>query len=187
MKLPFLAKRGKPAAKEESMELVLRKLDTLLAESTAVPVAVPRCLVLDVSASMASECEPGVSKIRALRRLVAKLPAVRTYAFAMSVREVTSSAIPDPSGSTDLAAAFARIKRDGYRSAVLITDGEPDSEEAALDSARGLQLEIFYVGPHPQPDFLRRLAAITGGQAHAADLGRSGREELETKIRGLLA
>jgi hypothetical protein len=188
LKLPFLAKRSQPAASTESMELVLAKLDTLLAESTARPVVVvPRCLVLDVSASMASEYEPGVSKIQALRKLVAELPAAPTYAFATGVRKVTSARIPEPDASTDLAGAFDHIKRDGHHSAVLITDGQPDSEEAALDSARGLQLEIFYVGPPPKPEFLDQLAAITGGRAEDADLSSYGRQELETKIRGLLA
>jgi hypothetical protein len=81
------------------MELVLRKLETLLAESAARPVVVvPRCLVLDVSGSMGGECEAGVSKIQALRTLVAKLPAAPTYAFATGVEEVTPARIPDPDG-----------------------------------------------------------------------------------------
>jgi hypothetical protein len=179
MKLPFLAK---PATSKESMELVLAKLDTLLAESTAAPLPVPRCLVLDVSASMGGECESGVSKIRALRKLVAKLPAAPTYAFADGAQLIERSVIRDADGSTNLAAAFDHIKSDGYSSAVLITDGEPNSEEEALDSARGLPLEIFYVGPPPRPEFL----TITGSQAQDADLRASGRQELETKIRGLL-
>jgi hypothetical protein len=84
------------------------------------------------------------------------------------------------------ARAFNRVKSDGYSSAVLITDGLPDDESQALNSARGLSMEIFYVGPAPKPGFLDELAAIAGGQAHAADLGRTGRQELETRFGGYL-
>jgi hypothetical protein len=168
------------------MELVLSELTTLLEESTAAPVAISRCLLLDTSGSMYEDCEPRVLKIEALRQLVGKLPAAPTYAFATEVKRINFFLLDYPDGSTNLAVALDRIKRDGYSSAVLITDGLPDDETAALESARGLVLEIFYVGPLPKPAFPDELAAITGGQAHAADLGRSGRLELETQIRGLL-
>jgi hypothetical protein len=188
MKLPFLTKRDKPVS---SMELVLSELTTLLEESTAAvaaaPASVSRCLLLDTSGSMGGECEPEVSKIAALRQLVARLPVAPTYAFGSDVKRIDFTDIPDPSGSTNMGAAFDRMKSDGYSSAVLITDGLPDDEARALESAAGLTLEIFYVGPPPKPAFLDELAALTGGQAHAADLRQSGRQELESQIRGLLA
>jgi hypothetical protein len=182
MKLPFLTKKSR---REESMEVVLAKLTALLPE--AQPAPAPRCLLLDTSGSMAEECEHGVSKIRALRKLVGGLPAAATYAFADDVRRVRAGWIPGPGGGTDMALAFDRIKQDGYQSAVLITDGLPDDAEEALKSAAGLSLEIFYVGPPPKPDFLDQLAAATGGQAHMGDLSRKGAEQLEVKIRGLLS
>jgi hypothetical protein len=184
MKLPFLTRKERSSA--SSMELVLSELTTLLEQSPTKPVAIPRCLLLDTSGSMDEECEPGVPKIAALRQLVTQLPAVQTYAFASGCRRIEPSQIPDPFGSTNMAGAFDCVKSDGYASAVLITDGEPDDDAAALESARGLTLEIFYVGPPPKPAFLDELAALTGGQAHSGDLRRSGRQELETKIRGLL-
>jgi hypothetical protein len=64
MKLPFLTKREKQPA--SSMELVLSELTTLLEQSTTAPVAIPRCLLLDISGSMGEECEPGLAKIEAL-------------------------------------------------------------------------------------------------------------------------
>jgi hypothetical protein len=189
MKLPaFLTKKSAPQSPpEESMEAVLAKLTTLLPAATATPAPTPRCLLLDVSMSMYGECEPGTAKIKALRQLAAKLPTVPTYSFSSDVRRIKASAIPDPSGSTNMARAFDRIRRDGYSSPVLITDGLPDDEAAALDSARGLSLEIFYVGPAPKPAFLDQLAAVAGGRARDADLSRSGSQQLEIQIRGLLS
>jgi len=183
MKFPFLKKNQQ--SEEESMEVILAKLAKVLPQVTA-PASVPRCLLLDISGSMDEECEPGPAKIKALRQLVAKLPTAPTYAFADDVRQVKPSAIPDADGGTDMARAFDRIKKDGYSSAVLITDGLPNDEDQALRSTHGLTLEIFYVGPLPKPAFLDRLAKVAGGKAHDADLGRRGSEQLEVKIRGLL-
>jgi hypothetical protein len=168
------------------MEVVLAKLTALLPEAAAAPAPAPRCLLLDTSGSMSEECEPGVSKIQALRRLAGKLPAAVTYAFASDTQQIRAAAIPDPDGSTDMALAFDRIRQDGYQSAVLITDGLPDDQTQTLRSAIGLSLEIFYVGPPPKPAFLDQLAAITGGQAHTADLSRKGSQQLEVQIRGML-
>jgi hypothetical protein len=174
MKLPFLTKRKDTTAPAESMELVLRKLDKVLAESAARPVVVvPRCLILDVSSSMGGECEPGVSKIQALRKLVAKLPEAPTYAFATEVWKVTATRIPDSDGSTNLAEAFERIKWDRHQTAVLITDGEPDDEEKALKAARGLQLEIFYSRAAPEAG----VSGPAGGNHRWRGTGRgSGRQ-----------
>jgi hypothetical protein len=187
MKIPFLTKKDKPQGySEESMEVVLAKLAAVLPQASATPTPTPRCLLLDISRSMYGECEPGSAKIKALRQLVVRFAATPTYVFADDVRQVKPSAIPDPYGTTDMARAFDRIKGDAYRSAVLITDGLPNDEQQALRSAKGLTLEIFYVGPPPKPAFLDQLAAVTGGQAYAADLGRKGSQQLEVKIRGLL-
>jgi hypothetical protein len=166
------------------MELILAKLTALLPQTVTTPG--PRCLVLDISGSMAEDCEPGISRIQALRQLVAKLPAAPTYAFAAGVQRIEGSRIPEPEGWTNMAAAFDRIKQDGYPSAVLITDGLPNNPEQTLKSAAGLTLEIFYVGPAPKPGFLDELARVTGGQAHLADLGRKGSNQLAVQIRGLL-
>jgi hypothetical protein len=184
MKLPFLTKKKNPP--EESMELILAKLTALLPEATAVPAPAPRCLLLDTSGSMVEECEPGVSKIQALRTLVKKLPTCPVYIFADKVQRIEASAIPAPDGWTNMALAFDRIRQDGYLSAVLITDALPNDPQLALKSAAGLALEIFYVGPSPKPAFLDQLAAVAGGQAHTADLGRNGSGQLEVQIRGLL-
>lgn len=144
-----------------------------------------RCLLLDTSGSMSEDVEPGQSKIDALRSLALQFPHERKFAFASGCTEV--SQIPQPGGTTDMAAAFAHIKKEaGIRHAVLITDGLPDSEGAALREARGLRLDILYVGPPPRPAFLERLAQATGGSFHATTLRRQDAPVLVTHIRRAL-
>jgi len=155
--------------------------------AASAPPAKPACLILDVSGSMAEACEPGRSKIDALRQIVAGLGKTGTiYAFSDDCEEVTAAKIPDPYGNTFLAPAFAQAKHDGHITAVLITDGLPHDGPAALRAVRGLTLQIFYVGPAPMPVFLRDLARAAGGQSHQADLRRPSQPLLQTKIRALL-
>lgn len=142
-------------------------------------------LLLDVSGSMAEDCEPGRTKIEALREIVPTVGAAAMYAFADAVSRIHSSAIPGPGGQTMMAPVFRRAKRDKHQSVVLITDGcATDPEAEVLDAAVGLHLDIFYVGPAPKPDLLDKLAKQCGGQAHQASLRKT--KELAVAIRGLL-
>lgn len=87
-----------------------------------------------------------------------------------------------------MAPTFRRVRSDGHTAAVLVTDGLPTDPEAdVLRAAAGMQLEIFYVGPEPKPQFLDRLARACRGQAHQANLRRQAQPQLQQHIRGLLA
>jgi uncharacterized protein with von Willebrand factor type A (vWA) domain len=74
-----------------------------------------------------------------------------------------------PMGGTDLVAALSFAKRaDGCGiKLIVISDGEPDDEHAALRLARQFKtkLDTIYVGPESGEgrDFLRRLAEASGG------------------------
>ncbi|MCI0350608.1 MAG: VWA domain-containing protein, partial [Acidobacteriales bacterium] len=92
----------------------------------------------------------------------------------------------EPQSNTGMAGAFLTIKAASIQHAILITDGLPDDERTALLAARGLKLDIFYVGPPPQPDFLRKLAAATGGSFASTTLKEQERPQLQARIRGLL-
>lgn len=146
------------------------------------------CLLLDVSGSMADAAEPGIRKIDALRVIVRDLTAPYIYAFSRACKRVSRENIPDPQSITALHTAFAKIKSQRITRAVLITDGLPDDEEAAIREASGLSLEIFYVGPAPKPDFLDRLAraAKAGSKAHQATLARTDAPALQQRMRLLL-
>ena len=145
------------------------------------------CLLLDVSGSMAEDCEPGRSKIDALREIVPTLNCAAVYAFADDVNKCRPAAIPGPAGQTYMSRAFQRAKTDGHAACVLITDGIPTEPEAAvMRAAAGLHIEIFYVGPAPKPAILDKLARAGQGRAHKASLKRNTKKQLAVKIRALL-
>lgn len=75
-----------------------------------------------------------------------------------------------PAGGTDLAAAlqYAKVADVPGVRFVLISDGEPNEERAALQMAQSYKARIdcIYVGSEAQPfgrDFLRRLSEASGG------------------------
>ena len=144
------------------------------------------CLLLDVSGSMADEAGPGVSRINALRKVVCGLTAQYIYAFSRGCRRISRENIPDPQSTTAMAQAFAKIKSQSITRAVLVTDGLPDDEDAALREAAGLSLEIFYVGPAPKPEFLDRLAraAKPGSKAELVSLAAP---DLQRRVNLLLS
>ena len=70
---------------------------------------------------------------------------------------------------------------------ILISDGQPDSEEEALKIAKTYQnhIDVIYVGPESSPsgrEFLKKLAQASGGQAITADRAK----ELAASIEKLL-
>lgn len=146
-------------------------------------------LLLDCSGSMSSELEPGNSKINALRTIALGLPlaGVDIYKFDSSVTKVPFDRIKSAlqaSGGTNMAAAFQACKVDGHNTAIVITDGQPDSAEQALAASKDLKLEIIYVGSGQRPDFLDRLAQQSGGHSFTGSLKET--KELGKKIMGLL-
>lgn len=145
-----------------------------------------QCLLLDVSTSMTEPADADCTKFERLQELAAKFPASRKFEFSSNCAEVKNISAPD--GSTNMARAFECIKRSGIKHAVLITDGAPDSESAALHEAHGLRLDILYVGPPPRPTFLEDLARVTGGSFTVTTLAQpQARKELTLKVTALLS
>ena len=141
------------------------------------------CLLLDTSGSMDStvHSEEGHEprRIELLFKAVEETPEctrLKAYTFNNSCRplEVIPSeaeALNYPThGSTNLADAFETVKRAGFYNAILVTDGEPDSEGSALAAAYGMKLGIIYIGNPPIPPFLKRLADATDGTFQIADM-----------------
>jgi len=145
---------------------------------------VEQCLLLDVSGSMAEDCGDGRSKIFALNEIVGDFLSARKFYFATHCIE-SQIAGSCAGGTTDMAGAFIYVKQHGIRQAVLITDGIPDSEDAAFRSAVGLQIDIIYVGPPPEPPFLIRLARATGGHYGAGSLAQQ--KQIVDRVKSLLA
>lgn len=80
-------------------------------------------------------------------------------------------------GGTDLAGAlkFAKIADlPGGMRFIVISDGQPDDPQAALQVAKTYKnkIDVIYTGPEDRPtgrDFLQRLAKASGGQTLTAD------------------
>jgi hypothetical protein len=149
-------------------------------------------LLIDVSGSMAEAIRSGGRKIDALRGVVKSLREecpVPTAAFGMNHGHVVLvESVPEPQASTPMAAAIEFAQREGANHAVIVTDGQPDSEGATFAAARsfGGPIDVFYVGDGNDrgAQFAKELAALTGGTANLADLGKP--KELQGKITLLL-
>ena len=138
-----------------------------------------RCLLLDVSGSMDARDLGGVdrrSRWEAMLDEVREFDGIeRVFWFSANCQEVGRLGdVPYPQSMTYMAEAFDHLKAQGIKHAVLVTDGRPDDEDAALQSASGLKLDIVYIGPPPAPKLLSRLAQATGGQYGTAALKERG-------------
>ena len=140
-----------------------------------------RCLLLDLSGSM------GYHEVDQLKKIVGNFPNERKFQFSSSCHESTS--LPSSgAGGTNLAAAFNHIKSQGLKHCILVTDGRPDSMEAAETAAVGLKIDCFYVGADwddEAKNFLRRLA-----EGHSGSFGSASIDEVQlltSGIAGLLA
>jgi hypothetical protein len=150
-------------------------------------------LLLDTSGSMNEYIrgEEGLEqrKIDLLFQAVKDTPecqGLRAYSFNSTAHHLEF--IPESGfqgfGGTAMHSAFDLAKKDGHFNAILVTDGEPDSERLALDAAIGMRLGIIYIGNPPVPHFLEELAKATDGTFQIADMRTVG--QLEDAIRHAL-
>ena len=150
------------------------------------------CLLLDVSCSMdtpvarSAEDEDGIDprRIDQMFKVVRETPecaGLKAWTFSSSCHPLevipTEADCYRTQSTTDLAGAFKTVKAAGFYSAILVTDGEPDSESDALIAAQGMKLGIIYIGNPPTPGFLERLATDTGGTFAIADMRQVGQLE----------
>lgn len=148
------------------------------------------CLLLDISGSMSerikdnydyydSEREDGLEprRVDQMFKVVRETPecqGLTTFVFSASCRILETIPAEDDhfrtESSTNLSDAFLTVKAAGYYNAILVTDGCPDSEYAAINAAAGMKLGIIYIGKPPIPEFLERLAKATDGTFEIADM-----------------
>ncbi|MHB1057259.1 MAG: vWA domain-containing protein [Rhodanobacter sp.] len=148
-------------------------------------------ILADVSGSMESDAADGRRKIDMLREAVnGARGAARLVAFSRHAREVEY--IPDPESNTDLAAALEHVHAMDPGTTLLISDGEPDNEAAAIAAARKFRgaIDVLYIGPEGNVraiDFMRRLAAAAAGSVTINDITTTaGARLLQQRIAGLL-
>lgn len=146
-------------------------------------------MLVDVSTSMGDYIRSGGTKILATRTVVATLRESNPVPVAVFGREIEIvDRVPEPCGGTPMHLGIDFCKQQGADHLVLITDGEPDSESYALESARafGGVIDVFYIGDGTDrgSQFAKELAALTGGTVNLTDLGAP--KQLAAKIAGLL-
>jgi len=163
-------------------------LDELVAAKTKRSL-----LLVDCSGSMADLIEGSARKIDKLRRVVETLKQthpvpIAAFGLNSGVVELVEL-IPEPQGLTPLhnAIRFGRVQEANHL--VIVTDGEPDSREAALEEARrfGGPIDVFFVGREGASGaaFCAQLARLTGGSCGVTDLTGEPKK-LAAGIAGLL-
>jgi hypothetical protein len=146
-----------------------------------------RVLLLDVSGSMSSDCEPGKTKIDALREVVAGIKyQPKMFAFSSDTAECDKDTIPRPNGGTRLGRALAYMKDKGHDKIIVITDGMVDDPDLCLEMAKKTNIQIFYIGVGEKPKFLEELAAAAGGNFCTKEDISAGARELQGKLQLLL-
>lgn len=171
-----IQKRNPNAVATGSLQDVARKQGLTLAEAFMSCDAI---VIVDGSGSMMmTDVKPGESLTRhqaataELARLQAELPGkVAVIAFSSSAEFCPSGYPRYIGGGTNMFEALRFVKvADGCGiKIVLISDGEPDSEVDTLRLAREFtsKIDTIFIGREGAPgqEFLRRLAACTGGIA----------------------
>lgn len=104
------------------------------------------------------------TRIEELRKLVREFPGVRMFQYNGFISELRpNETVGDAEGDNDEVKAFEAVKAAGITHVVLLSDGGADEPKKALEAAKGLKIDVCYIGPEPMPEFLKRLAAQTGG------------------------
>lgn len=138
-------------------------------------------VIFDASSSMSIEDSVG-GKMRyevareELHRLQQNHPGqIALFVFSEECQPVPGGDPPFLMGSTDLAGALrmAKLTDINGMQVIVISDGEPDDEEEALEVARTYNARIHTIFAGPESDtrgrqFLERLTAASGGRSEVA-------------------
>lgn len=172
---------------------LLSKIGSLKAKIEERKTMSKHVLLCDVSASMDGLVTGSDGEARAIdivQSVVDNFAGANIYAFHSSCDKVPqgSTDIGQPRGGTQMHIAFQTMHMQGHKQLTILTDGQPDSPSLAIKAAKGLILNIIYIGPPPRPQFLEDLAKSTGGTFDTVELinSRSFKAELTSKIKGLL-
>ena len=180
--------------------MLVRKAETKLATSLKEMIqkkeakdvqSRPTVLVCDCSGSM-SDMAKTATKIAILAKTVNTLQTqfsnIKIIRFSSSA-QLVSELHPSASGGTALHKALDLAVSLRPAKVIVLSDGIPDNEDAALRSASKLSCPIscIYIGPEGGFgwEFLKRLATGKGGQF--SDVNLSQESQLESKIRKMLS
>lgn len=161
------------------------------AESNPAPVV----FVCDMSTSMDKIAgkKKRVDHLRdALRKLLVDVPAARIVRFDFGARLAAGvDDLGEPRGGTYMHAGIDLAATIKAPATIVISDGEPMSEDLALQAAAKLpgKVHTIFVGDEGDAtaiEFMRRLAQAKGGTYHVRNLADTKALSLERTIRGLL-
>jgi hypothetical protein len=131
-----------------------------------------------------------VKAIDVLNDIVKDFDGARIFEFSSNCSLVKPGTVLYTKGSTNLAGAFKYIKLHNVTETILLTDGAPDHHLDALREAKGLKLNIIYIGPQPTPKFLLDLGNLKDNKIDSVELLKAGatrgKELIEAKIKGFL-
>jgi len=164
-----------------SQEIVYGSLGYLEQQGKSIAESflnVDAIVMIDISASMRErDCQNGEMRHTVacdeLRRLQRQIPGkLAIIEWATGHAFVPGGAPSSPDGwSTNMAGVLEFVKQadDTGIKLILISDGEPDSEDTTLDIAQTFKSKIdtVYIGREGGrgADFLRKLSALTGGKS----------------------
>jgi hypothetical protein len=128
---------------------------------------------------------------RELQKLWPEMGKARLMSFADRPEWIDGpSRLPSVGGGTDLAAALTMAALAWPSEVIVISDGLPRDEQAALDAAQTIPgtISVLFIGDEGDQqgaDFMRRLAMVGGGMFAHKDLARS--MSIEGSLRSMLA
>jgi Mg-chelatase subunit ChlD len=175
-----------------SLEDISRRNQQSLAESFVNADVV---VIVDTSGSMAATDSRGRRSryevaCEELAALQAHMPGkIAVIAFSDNTVFVPGGCPPFLGLGTDLAGAlrFAKVADVPGMRFIVISDGEPDDEAAALAVASTYKsrIDVIYVGPEAYPrgrNFLQQLAAASSGKLVTADRANELAASVETLL-----
>lgn len=177
---------------ESSQKSLTAKMSDLKNKISTMKQFKDHTILCDVSGSMASYVgysREAKSAKDIVQDTIDNFKGAKIYEFSSRLYFKKNGKLSEPKGGTNLGGAFRDIKTNGIKQLTLLTDGQPDNEQHALNEAIGLKVDIIYIGPQPTPAFLIKLAQVTGGNfadVELIKLGNQASEVLENKIRLLI-
>jgi hypothetical protein len=158
--------RGSLSKLKETKQAITVRKDEIKKEKETL-------LLLDASYSMSDNDSNGISKMQTLGKMIKTMPNADKIYFNSDIMNYGKRTdTPQPGGAgTFLADAFKYIKSKSYtniyKKIILISDGMPNSENEAIESALDLKkpINIIFIGDKGSDGerFMQRLAKATGG------------------------